>query len=261
MCRRFAGTMIAVSCFFGASSLIAQSTFELTPPMQMETLNNSPIPMLAESFVPAFRFAIAESDGKQITLVKSTPTAVNAEIAGAKTFVEMVTQTFEVGVPYTEEVDGKKVTKVRMEKRTREIPVTRVIAPDVDKDDLVQVQQTYTVSIPFREMVDGKPVTRVRHDQRTRTVLVNKNSKAEVVPDIVSDTYELDDVKCFGIDGKSLTSDDVERRLAERKPVILINSEKQIEPYFEHLLQPEIVFVVQPKAVPIKSEKSAEGNK
>ena len=59
--------------------------------------------------------------------------------------------------------------------------------------------------------------------------------------------YSVSDIKAFTVDGKPIESDNLKKRLADRKPMIVIRSEKAISPCFLALLKPDAIFLAFPK--------------
>ena len=261
----------------------AQSNFDLEPPMQAST-NSAQVTMSPDpDALPVFKFATAELDDdgnitiatkkvkQQLVAPRQATVAAELDPSGIR-YTENVTQTYTVTVPYTEtDDDGNNIQKFRTETRTRTVPVMRyrkrnaeeqakfekkVAAHEAkmkeeDKTKVApakatQVQQSYQVNVPYTENVDGEEIARTRSEMRTRTVTVYRG-KTNTTAKIQSKAYPLKEVKCFGIDGSQLDEDTIKKRLSERQPVILINSEQGITPFFESLLNPEAIFVVTPK--------------
>lgn len=267
-----------------ASKCEAQSTYDMEPPLQAKadsTLAMSPDP----DALPVFKFATAEltEDGKIKIATKAPIQSLVAPMPGAVdpefdprgiVSTENVTQNYTVMVPYTETLgDGTQVQKTRTETRTRMVPVRRFrkrnaeeqeefekLVAEKKKQDAeknsgqeeiepasqVNVEQEYQIQIPYTETVNGKSVTKVRSENRTRTVIAYRG-KTNTTSKVVANEYETDAVKCFSVDGTELDQAEISKRLADRQPVVLINSEKAISPYFESILHPNAMFVVTPK--------------
>ena len=117
---------------------------ELTPPMQTipgEALYDT----LAGEGIPRFRFAVASlTDDGQLKLTESIPVPKTREpiLEDGETYTENVIQTYSVSVPYEEMVDGKTITKMRTEHRTRTVPIQRV-KPKTGSEDKWETR-TYT---------------------------------------------------------------------------------------------------------------------
>lgn len=257
-----------------SSTLMAQSTHDLDPPLQADTnsqqLEMSPDPKA----LPTFKFAMAKLNNNGEVEVATAlaiqkliaPIAPSIDLSEGIPFTENVQQNYMVQVPYTEEVNGKKVTRMRTETRTRTVPVTRIRKrtpeeqakyekkmekekeakkdePEIEYAKKETVTAIYSIQVPYTEMVDGKTVTKSRSETRTRTVNVMRGT-TETTAKIKKTTYKLDSVKCFSVDGTELESSDIKERMAEKCPVILINSKKAIGPYFEAILKPETLFMV-----------------
>ena len=214
--------------------------------------------------IPTFAFVVASlnDDGKiKITrsFPKQEPLAVTATANGIP-YTEVVTQNFTVQVPYTEQVGDKRITRMRTETRTRKVPITRIRkrTPEEQKEFdekmakgnpgdvkpvVKQVSIPYVVQVPVTVEVDGKPVTTLRSEKRMRTVQVTRG-KAKTTAQVVSDTYTMAELKCFGVDGSPLDEAEVKKRLEEKAAVILIKDSKAITPYFESLLKPGTMFMI-----------------
>ena len=259
--------------------LMAQSNHDLAPPMQADTdssqVQYSPDP----DALPTFRFATAKLNEDGMIVVSTTNVAqkmiaaLPGSVAGVDNaagipYTENVTQQYTVAVPYTEMVDGVAVQRIRTETRTRTVPVTRFRKrnaaeqaefdekmaerkkeeagkekPKVEfaKQEMVTINQT--MQIPYTETVDGVPVQRMRSVQRQQTAMVMRG-KTETTGVAKTDSYAVDAVQCFAVDGTAIESDLIKKRLAENSPVILINSEQAISPYFEAILKPNTIFMV-----------------
>ncbi|QEG23924.1 hypothetical protein [Mariniblastus fucicola] len=262
---------------------MAQSTFDLEPPIQAST-NSSQVTLSPDpAALPVFRFATAEFDDAgnlnivtkhaTQTLVAPMPGQIDPELdPKGIPYTEKVTQTYTVAVPYTEkDDDGNVVSKIRTETRTRQVPLTRYRARNAEEqaefearvaehkaeleaagDDVINpavpknVTMEYTVNVPQPVTEDGKVVMKTRAETRKRTVVVYRG-KSETKTELTTKTYSLDEVKCYGVDGSELDAESLKQRLVERQPVILLNSIEGITPFFETLLNPNAIFVVEPQ--------------
>lgn len=232
--------------------------------MQSETETNEILTAPDPDSIPTYAFVLAKiNDDGKVEIRRSTPFQQPLATAqNQKHVVETVTQTFTVMVPHTELVDGKKVTKLVPEQRTRNVQVTRVIpnkpnAKEIEaakkamengeepKQTIEMVSVPYTVNVPYQEIVDGKPVTRMRQERRTRTVSVVRG-KTTTKAQISTDVYPLKEVQCFGVDGQPMDIAEVTKRLQENTPIILIKKQDAITPYFENLLHPRAIFMIRP---------------
>ncbi len=233
--------------------------------------------------IPVFKFATAELDGdgkitiatKRATQKLVAPMAkpVDPELDPRGIhYTENVTQNYTVQrVVKEKDKDGKEVLKTVAETRTRTVPLSRFRKRNAEEQAefekkvaekkkegansdeakiaaavATNVTQEYEVQVPYSVEEDGKAVTKTRAEKRTRTIVVYRG-KTETTPSINSKTYAMEKVKCFGIDGIKLDQATIKKRLTERRPCILINSEQGISPYFQSLLNPEAIFVVEPK--------------
>ena len=131
----FLTLLFASSC---ANEAVAQSTFDLDPPMQADTNSQQVIASPDPSALPVFKFATAElNDGNIVVTTAAAKQKLIASLPGSGGSVAPeidprgirhtanVAQTYSVAVPYTETVGGKAVTRMRTETRTRTVPVTR----------------------------------------------------------------------------------------------------------------------------------------
>ena len=279
--------LILVLSFSFATEASAQSNFDLDPPMQADTNSQQVYMSTDPSALPVFKFATAEiSDGKVVVATTKAEQKLIAPMPGSFSisaeldpkgirYTENVTQNYTVMVPYTEMVSGKPVSRTRTETRTRMVPVTRYRVrnaeeqaehekaveekkkedaekedkkPEIEPATMETVQQTYTLNVPYTEMVDGVPTTRTRMETRTRTMQVTRG-KTETKGKTVSSSYKIEEIKAYTVAGKELDEEAIKDRIAERAPVIVINSEKAISPYFEAILKPGTLFLVCPEKV------------
>ncbi len=119
-----------------ANTTFAQSTFDIEPPMQPETETQEILMSPDPTSIPTFAFVVASlSEDGQIEIARSVPVQqpLPPEAIANLTQTETVQQTYTVNVPYTELVDGKQVTKMRQEQRTREVQVKRLGKPNPDE--------------------------------------------------------------------------------------------------------------------------------
>lgn len=267
--------LATVFVFLTFNLSVAQSTFDVEPPLQAETESADILTSPDPNALPTFAFVVASlNDDGRIEIKRSVPEQErlvmpgNAQTVGVP-YTENVVQTFTVMVPYTEVVDGKPVTRMRAEKRTRTVPVTRIRRvkpdakkpqepdkqkpddpdekqPDPDKPVVKQVSVPYTVKIPFMVTVDGKQVTKYREETRMRTVSVVRG-KTKTAAKVSTESYAVGKVKCYGVDGRPIDEAEIRKRLQEKTPVVLIKDPKAITPYFEVLLHPRAIFMVRPE--------------
>ena len=274
---RFSLPVFALLAFF-SDGLFAQSNFDLQPPIQADVnsgeIQHSPDP----SGLGTYQFGTMEIDenGKVTIMTMSATQNLLAPSPGLENpslnpkgvpYTERVQQTYTVMVPYTENVNGNPVTKMRAETRTRLVNVTRfrkrnekeqaefekklaeAKAKGEDKPTMepakLQVRDVkYRVTVPYTEMVDGQPQNKTRTEVRTRKIQV-LTGKTETKPKLNKAPTSLDQLKCFDLDGKPIDQGIVKERILERTPIILINSPKAIAPYFKAILKPDAMFVVR----------------
>ena len=275
--------LVLIVSAVGADSLAAQSTFDLEPPVQASVESSQAIMSPDPDALPVFRFATAELDKegnvtiatKQSTqtLIAPMPGAVSADLdpSGIR-YTENVTQNYTVTIPYTEkDEDGNVTTKMRTETRTRTVPVTRhrkrnaeeqaefekrvaeekekrksSDEPEIKPAIANQVEQKYTVNVQFVEEEDGEKVVKTGTQTRTRMVTVYRG-KSETKSTLDTNSWPVEKLKCYDIDGVELDVETIKHRLTERQPVILVTSAEGITPFFKSLLNPEATFIVTPK--------------
>ena len=258
-----------------STTMFAQSNHDLAPPLQAD-INSQQVQMSPDpSALPTFKFAMAKlnDDGDVEVATTSATQKLIAAIGGGGPdlskgipYVENTTQNYTVSVPYTELVDGVSVNRTRTETRTRTVPVTRYrkrnakeqaeydkkvekekaagkAKPKVDYARPESVRKTYSVKVPYTEVVDGESVTRIRIETRTATIQVLRGTtETEAKTETIS--YKMAKVKCFSVDGTELDPAATKKRLSENSPVILINHQNAIAPYFEAILKPNALFLV-----------------
>ena len=139
-----------------------------------------------------------------------------------------------------ETIDGRSIVTLRAEQRFRKVKVRkRVRRPKGET-----VQRNYTVFVPYEyHLEDGRKVTRARMETRARTVPVSE-PEIDYVPCYVTETFLLSQVKCMDTSGKRLTHAQINERLSDSKPAILINDDSWLTSYFRDLLSPETVLVM-----------------
>ena len=272
------GCLVVVLCF--ASSALAQSTFDLEPPITASPsqIARSPDP----ATLPSFRFATAEFIGEgQIQI--ATKTAVQQMKAPMPTRLPPP-ELDPRGIRYTEETEreytvyrkfiekdenGDEVEVSKPEKRTRKGTVTRY--RDRNEEEQVEfekriaelkakqeageiptpavparVEEEYSANLTRSVVDDDGNEIRVRVcEPRTRTVVVYRG-ESRTIESIDTSSYAVKDLECFGSDGSELDEETIAKRLSERKPVILIPNKNSITPFFESLLHPEAIFIVTP---------------
>ena len=124
--------------------------------------------------------------------------------------------------------------------------------------------QNYVVQVPYTEIVNGESVTRTRTETKTRTIpnqsrsggwtIVNDDGLVEEMRTQISTTYKAEQVAWFDVGGNEITPEKIKDRLQDRTPFIVIGDAASIAPYFKHILQPNAIFVVQPKESGLKFE-------
>ena len=238
-------------------------TKPLVPPMQNDPGIHIFDPTNQRA-VPYYRFATIqlsqEEDDKRSVVISTAIPEVDGRILETEladeddtdedTIVENVRQTYTVQIPYTDTVDRKEITKLRIESRSRMVPIKRKRPKASSESDHEPVQQAYTVSVPYTEQIecaDGSvmAVTRSRLETRTRWVDPNEVS-VKFQPRILFNSQDIDSVECYSMTGKRLTSAELLERLQTPRPALLLNSKQHIAPYFAQLLSPNAIIVVDP---------------
>lgn len=209
-------------------------------PSRMHAITENPIS------IPQFCFAAVKLIGPdEIEILKSYP---KRELVNeGELYTELVTQTYMVQIPYTVVEDGKEVTKLRVDHRTRKVPVQRR-RPKIDEatGDQVLVEQSYTVSVPYTETCNGQSITRCRLETRTRMIDPNQ-PPVRYSADVVSDNYPLSEIGFYDVAGTAMNEEAIRERLANgATPIVLINSAEHITSYFGNLLRPDAMFIVEP---------------
>ena len=249
-----------------------QSNFDLLPPMQAD-LDSDQIRMSPDpDALPRFQFAVlCLGESKAEIITNSPKQKMLAEIAkreapeGHVFYTENVTQNYTVAVPYTEEVDGVQVEKIRYETRTRTVPVQKIrkmTAPELaaskkkraempkeDKEAKPVATQhavtvSYTIEVPYTDTNDrGEQVQKIRKETRTRAIQVYRG-KTETTSEKHTSSHPLESLSFFNASGAPVALDSVKETAGdERLPVVLIQSKDHIDPYFELILKPETLFV------------------
>lgn len=261
--------LVAVVSF--AYHVNAQSDFDLEPPVQANLESNEVLMSPDPVAIPTFQFAVARIVGDELKIstasAKQTLVAVSPKPDPTlETYTEVVTQNYTVQIPYSEKLgDGTTVTKMRTETRTRSVPVTRTrkkkltekelaqIKADAEKEKkdgtapavtrLEKVQVPYTYSLPTQVMEDGvaKTVMKQTTQMRTQTVTRGKTETKKVVE---TEGTPLNKAKFYSVSGKAVDMAKVKKHLADGAGVILVKDSKSIQPYFESILQPSVLFVV-----------------
>lgn len=269
-------TISIIACTLLSSPCWGQSNFDLNPPGQA-TLESHQILLSPDpASLPTFQFAVAEMNEEGEFLVITS--RVNQELLGTveqsekpprgfKFVKELVPQNYTVAVPYTEKLDdGSVVNRVRTETRTRNVmkqTVVKMTAEEMTefkkqeerkaKEEesttrysarLEMVSVPYTTRVQYAEATEtGEVVHKTKTVTRTRTVQVERgDTKTEVVFD--NETYPNEGIDCFNVRGEKLELEKLKEIFSERQPVILVNSEKAITPYFETILKPGTIFMV-----------------
>lgn len=290
--------VLVLTTLFFTGALYGQSSFDLLPPRQAD-LNTEQVRMSPDpDAIPRYQFAVAAINGDKVEIFTTTteqkllarmPNATPAKAPQGHVFyTENVTQNYTVSVPYTEDVDGKKITRIRTETRTRTVPVRRTRKmnekelaaekekakeePEKEKDKKeevaeqkpvatqVPVQIPYTINVPYTEVDDdGNQIQRFREEKRTRTAMVVRG-KTETTSKSSKSSYKLDKIQCFNVSGTAVDMETLQAKAKEeeRVPVILIQSKDHIDPYFELILKPETLFVVIDKNKDKKDKEEKE---
>ncbi len=190
---------------------------------------------------PFYRFVTIRKCDDQIEVWEALPKLETTKFEG-ETYTENVIQTYAIQVPYTTQVDGQMITKLRTEHRTRTVPVQkrRVVSNDAEK---AQVERSYTVSVPYSELIDGVPFTRTRLETRTRLVSSDE-VPLQLVPSYQSVSYRREYVTLYSIEGKKLDLDEALSKLDQCFPVIQLADPGHIVPFFKKILKASTLFVV-----------------
>lgn len=164
--------------------------------------------------------------------------------------IENVVQTYSVHVPYDVVVDGKTKTRMRKESRTRTVPVRRWRNTEGSTEELVE--RSYTVSVPYTEQVqleDGTMMSVTRSRLETRTQFIDPDAlPLKFVPRVISNSFALEQAKCFSRSGDAISvAEVVEKLSAGPQACLIINSIEQIVPFFERLLDPDAIILVEPE--------------
>lgn len=273
-CLRYFVFTIPVALSF-CSLLVAQSNFDLSPPMQAETKSDQVLMSPDPSAMPTFNFAVAELNDEgqfvistsAVTQVLKASEAAGPDLSKGIPYTEMVEEKHTVMVPSTENVDGKVVTKMKPVERTRKVKVTKYRKRnaeeqaeyekelELDKDENgeptsyppaepVAVEIPFTMTIPFNETLsDGTKVMRTKTMTKMRIAQVMRGA-TETTALVKTSAYAPEKIKFFTVTGEPVASTEVVEMLDEKRPVILINHQKAIAPYFEAILKPGTLFVV-----------------
>jgi len=219
----------------------------LTPPLQ-----NPPgavVTTIGES-LPFYQFVtIRRGDELNLEIWSCIP-AIQSPPLSDETYVENVIQTYAVQIPYTEVIDGKTLTKFRIDHRTRTVPVTKYLPKtNTPKEELVE--ETYSVSVPYTEHLEnGVTVTRTRLESRTRLVDPNKVSDTLSAKTFLSAKTDsalepLANVTFYNSAGNQIGADVVFDDSTSSVPAIQIAAAECITNYFAQILAPNaILFVV-----------------
>ena len=269
-----------------ASHARSQSTFDIDPPMQADTNSDQITQSTDPSALPVFKFATVEiRDGKVIVstasatqkLLAPNPTNVVVDPAlnpAGIIYTENVTQTYTVMVPTEVVKDGKSVTVMVPQAKTRTVFVQRVrkrnakeqaefeerVAakkkelaeqkakkkPEVESAKLESVTIQRVFQMPYTEIVDGESVARLRLATQPQQLSVLRG-KTKTTAVVKSAEYEIGKIKAYTVDGTEIPESKLEDRISDRIPVILVNNAQAISPYFKALLKPKTIFLVCPE--------------
>ncbi len=264
----------------------SQSTFDIDPPMQADTNSDQITQSTDPSALPVFKFATVEiSDGKVIVSTASAtqkllaPNPTNAIVDPALNpagiiYTENVTQTYTVMVPTSVVKDGKTITVMVPQTKTRAVPVQRIrqrnaeeqaefekkVAakkkelaeqkakkkPEVEPAKLESVTIQRVVQMPYTETVDGESVRRLRLGTQSQQLSVLRG-KTKTTAVVKSAEYEIGKIKAYTVNGTEIPESKLEDRISDRIPVILVNNPQAISPYFQALLKPNTIFLVCPE--------------
>ncbi len=209
-------------------------TSSILPPIQ----NGQPLHFYPEP-LPNFRFGVASLTGsksdRKLQIEISYPQLDIAKFPQR----EVITDTYIVQVP---EFAGDRPVDVNLEERTRrcEIAIHDEGTANTEEDRL----QYYVIGVPYTEFDDeGIARNRSRIEIRKR-----KAFPAEVAvgftPRIVRATHDLNVVECYSRKKKRLTPKQILRILKRETPVLLVNDLRFITNYFQRLLAPDTIIVV-----------------
>ena len=276
----FYGSLGCLLCFCWTGIVSAQSTFDLEPPVEVSKaqLTLSPDP----DALTRFRFATAEINefGKITvatkmatqTLMSPMPGTVKSELDPRGIRVtEKKEKEYTVYRKFIEkDKDGNEVEVNKPEKKTRTVSVTRYrertaeeqaeFAKRVAEIEAMResgempllavakrVDQEYTINVSEKGVdKNGEEVTRRVAKHRTRNIVVYRG-ETETKESVKTQSFSIDTIECYGVDGSKLDEKTIKARLVERQPVILVSSTTGITPFFESLLNPEAIFIVVPQ--------------
>ena len=253
------------------NQVTAQSTYDLAPPMQVGLNSNEAAIASDPANMPTFQFAVAEigKDGKILISTAGAKQTLTAPLPGPDPSMEMHTEevemTYTVMVQVTKIVDGKKVTTMVPEQRTRTRKVSRLRKKklteeeekevekererrnrmDIAKEETENIPYVATTQVQERDL-NGNATTRIKHEVRSRAMRIHRGTSTTERVD-AEESYDVTKLECYRTDGRKLDSETVKDRLAEKAPVILIPGRSSISPYFELLLKKEAMFVVLPE--------------
>ena len=196
-----------------------------------------------ENSAPFYQFVTIRQAGDSNIEIWSSKPALSRPELSEDTYVENVVQTYSVQIPYTDQQDGKLITKFRTEHRNRTVAITKFLPKtDTPKEDLIE--ETYTVSVPYTEHLDsGTTMTRSRLESRTR--LVDPNEVPHEVTTVTDSTLEpLANVTFYDRDGKQIARDIELDEPDATVPAVQIASAGHITGYFSQLLSNDAVFFV-----------------
>lgn len=200
---------------------------------------------LISDSIPRYRFAVAQVDDEgNVEIYESIPTMEPLPtITDGEPYTENVIQTYSVHVPYTAMTDGVPETKMRTEHRTRTVPIQRV-RPKPGEEDQWE-EKTYTVSVPYTERVGDMVVRRARLETRTRMAHVDEPPR-KFVPSPAISSCRIENLECYSTAGTELTTGETKRALQTPTPVILVSHADYITNFFEALMKPNTILIVNP---------------
>ena len=147
--------------------------------------------------------------------------------------------------------DALVLTSIEMKPITKEEQVTEMVPVETVQE------QTYTVEVPYTvtEDRDGKAVTitKMRTETRTRQVTVVKMvpqtrvvSRTRLEPQKSETKITRSELKLLNSIGEPIAIEDIESRLENPTPVVLIPAGQKFEPFFKEILRQEAIIVVLP---------------
>ena len=209
---------------------------KVAPPIQ-----NAPGLHIYPEPIPFFRFATASVtvlDGEPLVdVVISHP----GRRPRAGTNRRIVEQTYVVQVP---EIIDDSTVNVTLEERVRHCEVELLNSQLSPEDEAKKRFEFYSISVPYTwHNDDGIKTNRYRLEFHKYHAALDERV-IEFSPNEVISRYKIDQLNCYSIHGKPLTSRQVLGRLKTERPVVLVNDAKFITTYFSGLLKSKSIFIV-----------------